>query len=115
MMKDIAIFIEHITESIDKIEEYSENLTKEKLIKDSIIQDAIVRRIEIIGEAAKNLSDDFKEKNSFIPWREIIGTRDKIIHHYFGVNLDMIWEIITINIPDLKIKILKIKKELEPQ
>jgi len=114
-MKDIAIFIEHITESIDKIEEYSENLTKEKLIKDSIIQDAIVRRIEIIGEAAKNLSDDFKEKNSFIPWREIIGTRDKIIHHYFGVNLDMIWEIITINIPDLKIKILKIKKELEPQ
>ncbi len=113
MTRDIEIFIEHILESINKIEEYSKSLSKEKLIKDSIIQDAIVRRIELVGEAAKNLPDDFKEKYFFIPWKEIIGTRDKIIHHYFGVNLDMIWEIITINIPDLKIKILKIKKELK--
>lgn len=74
-------------------------------------QYAIVRAIEIIGEAVKNLPSSFKSKHPSISWKEIIGTRDKIIHHYFGVDLDIIWDIVNKDIPDLKKKILKIMEK----
>jgi len=111
-MKENKLFIEHILESINKIETYSENLTKEKLVHDTKIQDALIRRIEIIGEAAKNLPEIFRTKYNYINWSEIIRMRDKIVHHYFGVDLDIIWGIIKIDIPSLKIKILKIRNNL---
>ena len=111
-MKENKLFIEHILESINKIETYSENITKEKLINDTKIQDALIRRIEIIGEAAKNLPETFRTKYNYINWSEIIRMRDKIVHHYFGVDLNIIWDVIKTDIPDLKNKILKIKKDL---
>ena len=110
--KSNLVFIEHILESINKIEEYSKNLSKDKLIENTEIQDAIIRRIEIIGEAVKNLPNNFRNKYPDIEWNEIIRTRDKIIHHYFGINLDIVWGIIKKDLPDLKIKILKIKEDL---
>ena len=112
-MKDDLAFIEHILDSINAIEKFSKNLKKEKLISDRLKQSAIVREIEIIGEAVKNVSESLKNKHQEIAWKEIAGTRDKIIHHYFSVDLNIVWNIIKINIPDLKIKISKIKKELE--
>ena len=108
MKKDRLVFITHILESINKIETYTKNLTKEKLTKDEKIQDAIIRRIEIIREAAKNLPDDFRNKYSEVEWSEIIRTRDKIVHHYFGVDLNIIWSIIKKEIPNLKKKIKSI-------
>jgi uncharacterized protein with HEPN domain len=111
-MKDDLAFIEHILDSINAIEEFSKNITKEKLISNRLKQSAIVREIEIIGEAVKNMSESLKNKHPEIEWREIVGTRDKMIHHYFGVDLNIVWDIIKINLPDLKDKILKIKKEL---
>lgn len=110
-MKKDLVFIEHILDSINAIEEFSKGISKEKLIPDRLRQSAIVREIEIIGEAAKNISQTIKNKYKDIEWREIIGTRDKMIHHYFGVDLNIIWDIIRINLPDLKKKMLKIKKE----
>ena len=107
--KDDSIFIMHILESITAIEDFSKNLTREKLGSDRLRQSAIVREIEIIGEASKNISADFKNKHNEIPWKGIIGTRDKVIHHYFGINLDVIWEIIKENLPDLKNKLSKIR------
>jgi len=108
-MKDPLIFIEHIIENIENVETFSKDLTKEDLSKNKLKQYAIIRAIEIIGEAAKNLSTKFKEENSGIPWREIAGARDRIIHHYFGADLDIIWEIIKRDIPELKKKMVKIK------
>ena len=111
-MKDDSAFIEHILDSINAIEEFSKNMNKEKLTSDRLRQSAIVREIEIIGGAVKNISESLKNKHPEIKWKEIAGTRDKMIHHYFGVDLNIVWDIIKINLPDLKDKILKIKKEL---
>ena len=111
-MKDDLPFIEHILDSISAIEKFSKNLKKEKLMSNRLKQSAIVREIEIIGEAVKNISKNLKNKHREVEWKEIVGTRDKMIHHYFGVDLNIIWDIIKINLPDLKNKILKIKKEI---
>src|SRR3989338_3764590 len=105
MKKEPVIFIEHILDSIERIESYTKSLTKEKLTKNVKIQDAIIRRIEVIGEAAKNLPRDFRNKYPAIEWSDIIRTRDKITHHYFGVDLDIVWDIVKKNLPDLKEKI----------
>ncbi len=110
--KDDLAFIEHILDSINAIKEFSKNISKEELISNRLKQSAIVREIEIIGEAVKNMSESLKNKHPEIEWKEIVGTRDKMIHHYFGVDLNIVWDIIKINLPDLKDKILNIKKEL---
>jgi len=110
--KNDLAFIEHILESINAILEFSKGINKEELISNRLKQSAIVREIEIIGEAVKNISKNLKDKHKEIGWREIVGTRDKMIHHYFGVDLDIILEIIKKDIPDLRKKIFKIKKEL---
>ncbi len=102
------IFVKHILENIKNVEDFSRNLTKKELERNKQKQYAIVRAIEVVGEAAKNLSTSFKEKHSEISWKEIIGTRDRIIHHYFGVDLDIIWEIVKKDLPDLKKKIQEI-------
>ena len=72
----------------------------------------IVREIEIIGEAVKNISENLKNKNRKIEWKDIVGTRDKMIHHYFGVDLNIIWKIIKKDLPILEKQILSIKKKL---
>jgi len=102
MRKEPLIFLNHILESIRNIEEYSKGLTKEKLTRNIKVQDAIIRRIEIIGEAIKSLPTNFIKKYSEVPWKEIAGTRDKLIHGYFGVDLDIVWKIVREDISQLK-------------
>ena len=111
--KDDLVFIKHILDSIDAIKEFSKNISKEELISNRLKQSAIVREIEIIGEAVKNISENLKNKNRKIEWKEITGTRDKMIHHYFGVDLNIIWEIIRKDLPILEKQILSIKKKLD--
>ncbi len=69
---------------------------------DVLLQDAVIRNIEVIGEAAKKVSDIFKEQNSQVPWREMAGMRDKLIHDYFGVDIEIVWKTVQIDIPVLK-------------
>lgn len=111
-MKEDLPFIEHILDSINAIELFSKGLKKEDLTSNRLKQSAIVREIEVIGEAVKNISENLKNKHREVSWKEIAGTRDKMIHHYFGVDLNIVWEIIRKDIPELKEKIFKIKKEL---
>ncbi len=99
-------------ESIEKIEEYTSNVDEEEFYENSFVQDAVLRRLEIIGEAVKNIPEDFRTKYPDIPWRQIAGMRDILIHAYFGVNLRRIWKVIKEDIPELKLKILKILEEL---
>ena len=75
MKKDPKIFIEHILQSIELIEDYVKNQTKEDFFNSGLIQDAVIRRIEILGEAVKNLPIDFKDKHPYVPWRDIAGMR----------------------------------------
>ncbi len=79
-----------------------------KFSKSTTIQDAVMRRLEIIGEAAKNIPDYFRKKNPQIPWREIAGLRDILIHEYFGVDMSLVWKIANKDIPKLKRQILKL-------
>ncbi|MBU2637602.1 MAG: DUF86 domain-containing protein [Nanoarchaeota archaeon] len=113
MKKDIAVFLSHILESIEKVREFTHNVSKDKFKKDVKLQDAVIRRIEIIGEAAKNIPSDFREKHPAIPWAEMARTRDKLIHGYFGVDLDLTWNIIKLDLPSLKEKIGKIMKKMK--
>jgi len=111
MKKDPKIFLEHILESIGEIEKYTKNISKKRFFDSVMIQDAAVRRLEIIGEAVKNLPTSFKNRYPKIPWKKIAGTRDILIHEYFGVNVDLVWKIVNKNIPQLKKQISKLLEE----
>ncbi|MEK6842133.1 MAG: DUF86 domain-containing protein [Nanoarchaeota archaeon] len=111
--KDDSVFIEHVLDSIRAIEDFSKGLSKEKLISNRLKKSAIIREIEVIGEAVKNISESLKNSHKEIGWKEISGTRDKMIHHYFGVDMDIVWNIIKKDLPDLKTKMLKIKQDLK--
>lgn len=112
MGKDDLAFIEHALESIYAIEDFSKNLSKEGLFSNRLRQSAIIREIEVIGEAIKNISENLKNKHREIEWKEIVGTRDKMIHHYFGVDLNIIWDIIKKDILILEKQLKKIKEDL---
>jgi uncharacterized protein with HEPN domain len=109
MKEDIA-FIEHILLCIDKIQEYTKNLTAQDFNNNELIQDAVIRNIEIIGEATKKISNDLKLQYREIPWKEMSGMRDKLIHDYFGVDVDVVWKTVNEDIPYLKALIENIDK-----
>lgn len=109
MKRDIGLFIEDILTSINYIEDFAKPLNKEKFSKDILRQSAIIRQLEVIGEAVKNIPDSFREKYPKIPWKDIAGFRDILSHAYFGVNADRVWNIIKINLPEFKKEIEKIE------
>jgi len=98
-------------DAISDAEHFTKGLTEEKFFKNKEKQYAVVKAIEIIGEATKNLSDDLKSKNQQVPWKDIVGMRDRLIHGYFGVDLELVWDVTQKNLPELKQRILKILKE----
>ena len=108
MKKDNLVFLKHILECIDKIEEFTNEISENDFMKSVQIQDAVIRRLEIIGEATKNLSADFRKKHSNIPWEQMARMRDKLIHGYFGVDLMTVWEVVEEDLPALKKKINKL-------
>ena len=109
--RDIDL-VEDILICLEKIEQYVSGYSYDEFLKDHKTQDAIIRNIEIIGEASKRISQELKTKYSSIPWKRIAGTRDRLIHGYFGVNIDIVWEIATMDVPVLKEDIQKIREEL---
>lgn len=112
MKKGSTIFIAHILESIDLIEKYLEGVTEEQFHSSTEKQDLIVRRLEIIGEAVKNLPHELKEKYPAIPWKKIAGMRDIITHQYFSINYKRVWETVTQLLPIFKKQITEILKEV---
>ncbi|HRT26541.1 MAG TPA: DUF86 domain-containing protein [Syntrophales bacterium] len=100
-MKDDKLYPRHILEAIEKIESYT-FVGRDFFMKTSIIPDAVIRNLEIIGEASKQLSDSFKQRNADIPWRNVSGLRDILIHHYMGVDLEKVWNVVEQNLPQLK-------------
>ncbi len=110
--RDTIALIEDILEGIHRILSYTNGKTHKEFLADLRTQDAVVRNIEIIGEATKKLPGDFKQNHEDIPWKAIAGTRDKLVHDYFGVNYDVVWRIIRNDLPSLLEKINAILKDL---
>lgn len=112
--RDEIIFLEDILECINKIAEYTHEISEAEFENNVEKQDAVIRRIEIIGEAVKNISFETRKKYSNIPWREIAGMRDIVIHEYFGVSIGMVWRVATADIQELKPQVENVLKEKSP-
>ena len=113
MIRGVSLYLEDIVSAINKIEKYTKRLSFNRLKKDEKTIDAVIRNLEIIGEAAKHLPKQIKEKYFNIPWKEIVGMRNKVIHEYFGVDVDILWGTINEDIPDLKRKIRELKSTID--
>lgn len=105
-MKRDEVFIKHILDEIEFLKTQSRDLGFEDLMKNEVLKRAFPRSLEVIGEAAKNLSDPLKERYPGIEWKKIIGMRDRLIHSYFGINWDIVWDVI-------KNKLLEIEKSIK--
>jgi uncharacterized protein with HEPN domain len=94
-----------IEDAIKRILEYTAGMTWDDYLQDDKTQDAVVRNLEVIGEATKNLSEEFRALHPGIPWRDMAGTRDRLMHHYFGINHEIVWQIVVYDLQGLKSQI----------
>lgn len=111
--RDWKLFIIDILECIEKIEDYMSEMSFEEFIKDNKTKDAVVRNFEIISEAAKQIPEQVRKKYAEIPWLQIIGLRHRLVHGYFVIDYNIVWNIAREEIPDLKEKIKNILKEMQ--
>jgi uncharacterized protein with HEPN domain len=110
-MNNDETYIKHIAEAIEKIEGYMVGLTFEQFSKDTKTVDAVIRNFEIIGEAANNISQEFQNTHSEIPWNRIISMRNRLIHEYFGVNEEIVWDTCKEKLPVLKKQMEEVLRE----
>ena len=113
MRRSHKLFVEDMRDSVEKIERYIKGLSYDEFIENEIVIDAVIRNLEVIGEAATNIPEGIRNKYHAIPWKRMIGLRNIMIHGYFGVDLGIIWEIITRNLPETKPLIMKMLEEIK--
>jgi uncharacterized protein with HEPN domain len=105
-------FLSDIFESANRIRDYINGMAYEDFLRDLKTRDAVLRNLEVIGEAAKYIDDEHRVAYPEIPWKEMAGMRDKLIHHYFGVNFEIVWTIINDELPGVREKMEVILKEI---
>ncbi|MFH1454099.1 MAG: DUF86 domain-containing protein [Armatimonadota bacterium] len=105
------VYLKHVFDAVKNIENFTRGISKAKFIKSILIQSAVIRQLEVIGEAVKNVSVDLKRTYSEIKWKDIAGARDKLIHDYFGVDLELVWSICKKDIPVFKKQVRQILKD----
>ncbi len=111
--RDYRDYLQDIFDAVNDIENFVNNMTYEEFIKDRKTLNAVVRSIEIIGEASKNIPETMKAKYKELPWKQMAGMRDKLIHAYFGVDVETLWKAVKENIPPLRQSIQQMLKDLE--
>ena len=111
--RDYRDYLQDILDAVNDIEVFVGKMTYEQFIIDRKTLNAVVRSIEIIGEASKNIPQPMKEKYSALPWKEMAGMRDKLIHAYFGIDKETLWKAATKDIPPLKETVEKVLNNLE--
>jgi uncharacterized protein with HEPN domain len=112
-MKDDRVYLLHIRDAVHRIQDYTRD-GQAYFLSDSKTQDAVIRNIEIIGEATKCLSDQLKSQYPEIPWKQIAGMRDTLIHRYFGVKLELVWQVVEVDLPGFKDRVDAMLSGLPP-
>jgi len=110
-MRSYRLYLEDILESIDRIELFVENMDFEAFKADDKTSSAVIRKLEIIGEAVKGVPEDIRQSHPHVPWKEMAGMRDKLIHFYFGVDHQLVWGTIKKRLPEVKLWIKEIIKQ----
>ena len=113
MKRSVLLYIRDILEYMERAEAHVKGLSFEKFLKDNKACDAVIRCIEVIGEATKNIPEEIRNKHPSIPWRDMAGMRDKIIHGYFIVDFETVWLVVKEEIPRLKPMIIEVSEDLE--
>jgi len=111
--RDVKLYVKDILEAIKAIEKFVEGMNFENFKEDDKTSSAVIRKFEIIGEVTKNIPQSIKEKYPHIPWKEMAGFRDRLIHFYFGIKYDIVWDTIKLRLPELRNNIEKVLKDLE--
>lgn len=109
-----VLFLHDILESIEKIERYVQGLTYEQFVQDSKTLDAVLRNLEIIGEAARHVPAAIQAQYSEVRWGQIVALRNRLLHGYFAVDEGIVWDIVVNELPDLRLQIERIVREIEP-
>ena len=107
----MPLLVEDIWEAIEKIERYASGMNHDAFVKDDKTVDSVVRNLEIIGEAASRLTENFRTQHPEIEWRKIIGLRNRIVHDYFNIDVEIVWEIIQKDLPIFKSKLSLIRDD----
>ncbi len=113
MMRNYKLFVIDILDAIDKIDEFIGNVDYGEFIQDDKTSTAVVKKIEIIGEAIKNIPKEVKVEYKTIPWKDIVGMRNKITHNYFKIDYEIVWNVVKEKLPALKMQVERVLKEME--
>lgn len=108
MKRDEALYLRHILDAIARVEEYLQGLEEPAFSRNTLVQDGVIRQIEIIGEATRRLSTALRDRYPGIPWQDIAGMRDKLVHDYFGVDMEKVWLTAKDDLPTLKTEVQRI-------
>lgn len=111
MSRTYDIYLQDIIEAIDRIESYVENTTRSQFESDRMRFDAVVRNLEVIGEAVKRVPNPIRENYPSVAWRKIAGLRDRLIHAYFDIDINIIWDVVQSELPILKSEVQRIIDE----
>lgn len=111
MARDEMIYLRHILDAIERVEEYLQGVGESQFNDTHLLQDGVIRQIEIIGEAVRHLSKDIRHTYPEIPWQDVAGMRDKLIHDYFGVDVEKVWLTAQEDLPVLKSQVTGILKD----
>lgn len=109
MIRDDRVYLSHIIDALHQINEYTDKLDYDDFMAARVVQDAVIRQFEIVGEATKNLSEVFRARYPDIPWKDLAGFRDKLIHQYFGVDISLVWRSVVDDLPILLKELGKIE------
>ncbi len=113
MPREYKSYLNDILEAIRKIENYTKDISFDDFVAEELIQDGVVRNLEVIGEAVKNIPGNIKNKKPEVEWKKIAGLRDILIHAYFGIDEDIVWDAVKNKLLELKEKIIEILSEIE--